>query len=306
MEKVGIFSESSQHDQDAMLRLIGTLVKENQLLKSENYKLKRQFGDCWERNGSTRVLPTVDRGNQGMKHDCGKDSTKRTDETSRASSNVWKQESEGQYVCKYFLRGFCRNGRNCNFKHKAPKLQYSFQEEGSQKCRVKRTSKNKIWKICSFCSLRHQFGSRYCSAYGKLCSICLKRNHSDKACFYQIVMNESKTDRNQQTTNEAVLEDNMINSEDNDDKETQIAHEGNEEKKNRAKDGNRDEKKNELLQLQSCPVTEGTKEKSNGSESITLNWVNEMLGQSYSFLPKLFRIQRRQSLKELVGITGRA
>ena len=63
------------------------------------------------------------------------------------------------------------------------------------------------------------------------------------------------TNRNQQTTNEAVLEGDgakMINSKDDDDKVTQIANgdnENNEGEKNRAKDVNRDEKKNELLQL---------------------------------------------------------
>ena len=42
-----------------------------------------------------------------------------------------------------------------------------------------------------------------------------------------------------------------------------------------------------MLQLQSCPVTEGTKEKSNGSEqSKTLTWINKVIEQSFSIQPK--------------------
>ena len=68
-------------------------------------------------------------------------------------------------------------------------------------------------------------------------------------------------------------------------KQTNQASEDVEECMKFSKNVELNEKKNEALQL--CPVTEGTEEKSNGSEqSITLNWVNEMLGRSYSFLPK--------------------
>ena len=47
------------------------------------------------------------------------------------------------------------------------------------------------------------------------------------------------------------------------------------------------EKKYEVLRLQSGQVTEGTKEKSNGSEqSKTLTWINEVIERSFSFLSR--------------------
>ena len=62
-------------DQDAILRVIGTLIMEIQALKKDNFNLRRRLLNCPGGNGpsrSTRVVPTVDRGNQGMNHDCGK------------------------------------------------------------------------------------------------------------------------------------------------------------------------------------------------------------------------------------------
>ena len=119
--KVENFSDTSMHDEDAILQFIGTLIKEIQELKVDNRKLRRllDFPGANVSSRSTRVVPTVDRGNQGMKHYCGKDRTKCTDGSSKASLNVKQVESEGKLMCKYFQRGFCRYGRNCKFWHKA-------------------------------------------------------------------------------------------------------------------------------------------------------------------------------------------
>ena len=43
--KVENFSDSSMHDQDAMLQFIGTLIKEIQELKADNSKLRSRLID---------------------------------------------------------------------------------------------------------------------------------------------------------------------------------------------------------------------------------------------------------------------
>ena len=40
----------------------------------------------------------------------------------------------------------------------------------------------KSWKSCRYCGEKHKWGSRYCSAYGKVCRNCGKRNHVTKVC----------------------------------------------------------------------------------------------------------------------------
>lgn len=38
------------------------------------------------------------------------------------------------------------------------------------------------WKSCRYCGEIHRWGSRNCSAYGKICKGCGKQNHFEKVC----------------------------------------------------------------------------------------------------------------------------
>lgn len=43
-------------------------------------------------------------------------------------------------------------------------------------------NENRFDRICKFFNFSHQFGTKFCPAYGKTCKSCLKNNHFSTAC----------------------------------------------------------------------------------------------------------------------------
>ena len=138
-------------DNDTMLNLIASLIKKIQSLKSENAILRTH-----------------------LKADPSR--SKLSKDT--ASFNSSKKQP---FMCKYFQQGFCRNGQSCKFRHKARKLQSSFERKGSENGI---NFDEMFRRPCIYCREKHVHGSSNCRAFGAVCTFCQGRNHLDIACFY--------------------------------------------------------------------------------------------------------------------------